>query len=682
MPLTRSQSLDGLCVDTAKTSPEQKQPFNSQKTTYGVRASQEVGDNREPLTMTAPPSSALPPCNQTGFSTPQDKFTSNPEDPWHLTYTELNAMRTRMQTLERLETATNNFTLQMQAIVTRTSNLESKTERTSSQLTEVRSDLSALKKTVQDSDLSQTSENIVKLQEELSSVQKIILDSKIEQTSTQLAEVREEVLVLKKTVQEQQELISSLKNDKEELAKIKVHFDKTSQQNISQMNKFMDQQKNQLDSFKSTAKNLQRDIKKDTENQIVQVKQDIKSSTKNLKRDIKNDTDEQIRQVKQDVKTSEKNLLRDVKKETEEQILQVKHDVTYTVLKGQAFQNRFNIIVIGLPEHPTNSTYTVTINFFKTQLKLNKLNITSALRLGPSPPEHGKYIRPIVVTFATTGDRNSVWKKRNNIPPLPRKNDSQRADDQHTGQQASNAEEAQRTDNQDSDYQQKIRIKADLPKQLRDDANILYKVLKAAERIPEFQTASIKDYALHLFGKVYSARQLEHLPYALRPSTLAIRKTDSVLAFFSRSCPLSNHYPSEFTIGEKTFYNVEQFLSFKKANLAQNDHLVQKALATRDPVEAKAILNTLRHDNVEDWQRDRAGIALEAIRAKFTQSKHLRDYLCNTRNMQLGEASKNPCWGVGMTLEDAQITNTEKWSTEGNLLGKTLMAVREELISN
>lgn len=106
--------------------------------------------------------------------------------------------------------------------------------------------------------------------------------------------------------------------------------------------------------------------------------------------------------------------------------------------------------------------------------------------------------------------------------------------------------------------ERKIKIQADHPKQLRDDINVLYRVAKAAEKIPDFQTTSIKDYVLHLHGKAYSARQLETLPYALRPSTLAIRKTDTTLAFFSRFCPLSNHHPSVFKIEGNTFHNVEQ----------------------------------------------------------------------------------------------------------------------------
>lgn len=648
--LTPSKPLDKVKeVYSGDTSVEKNLISMSPTLSENIRASPEVGDNREIPTIEAPSSAASSMEIQTAsqhlqdqngppdlsLETPiaplppmdKDKFSSSPDDPWHLTFTELRAMRTRMQTLDRLEIVTNNLARQMTSISTRTTKLESEIGHTSNQLSEVREDFVVLKKTVQASNPEQVAE----LREELSTLKKTVQDSKIKLTSAQLVEVQEEVSVLKQTVQRQQEIIKNLQHAKDDMTKTKEEFYKTSKKTISDMNKLVDQQKTQVDSFKSSAKNLKRDIKKDTEEQITQVKQ----------------------------------------------------DVTYTMLKGQAFQNRFNLIITGLPEHDTNSAYTVAVNFLKTQLKLDKIKVKSAYRIGPPPSQGNSYIRPTSVTFATIADKNAVWKKRKDIPLQLTKEDSRQTEHHPADtQQAVVTDDNSPMASDRAGNQQRIRIQADLPKQLREDVNILYKVVKAAEKIIDFKTAFIKDYALHLHGKMYTARQLERLPYAIRPSTLAIRQTNSVLAFFSKSCPLSNHYPSTFKVNDQTFYNVEQFLAFKKAELAQRDDLMQKALGTQCPVEAKAILNTLRNDNVEEWQKERHGVALKALRAKFNQNKTSRDYLCSTKDKQLGEASKNSCWGVGMALENQQITDITKWNTEGNLLGKILMTLRDELTSS
>lgn len=70
------------------------------------------------------------------------------------------------------------------------------------------------------------------------------------------------------------------------------------------------------------------------------------------------------------------------------------------------------------------------------------------------------------------------------------------------------------------DGAQRIRVQADLPKQLRDDVTMLYRVARAASVMDEYKTAKVRDYALSLNGELYSVKQLEQLPYAIRPSNL------------------------------------------------------------------------------------------------------------------------------------------------------------------
>lgn len=178
------------------------------------------------------------------------------------------------------------------------------------------------------------------------------------------------------------------------------------------------------------------------------------------------------------------------------------------------------------------------------------------------------------------------------------------------------------------------------------------------------------------------ANQLELLPFPIRPSTLACKKTEHAMAFFSRHSALSNHYPSTFEYHDETFATVEQYLAFKRAQLSQNQSLIERAKLAKDPAEAKSILNYLRKDHEKEWQEQRARIAVEGLREKFRQNHHLAHFLCDTHNLQLGEASKNTCWGIGMTLDDAQVLDTTKWNNSGNLLGVLLMQIRSELLVN
>lgn len=76
---------------------------------------------------------------------------------------------------------------------------------------------------------------------------------------------------------------------------------------------------------------------------------------------------------------------------------------------------------------------------------------------------------------------------------------------------------------------------------------------------------------------------------------------------------------------------------------------------------------------------NREKIAMEGLRAKFTQNKRLQSFLIGTADLRLGEASKNFPWGVGLTLDDPDILDMGKWQASGNFLGNLLMRFRNEL---
>lgn len=284
----------------------------------------------------------------------------------------------------------------------------------------------------------------------------------------------------------------------------------------------------------------------------------------------------------------------------------------------------------------------------KSNLQLNRLSVDVAYRLGKQPPQDSTYTRPIVVKFARMSDRNSVWMKRSEI------SQDRRA--------------------------KPIRIQADMPKQLREDLQILYRVKNAALKSNQYQTVEVKNYRLYLDGSEYYAWELEELPLDLRPSTLATRISDTTLAFYSKHSVLSNHHTSPFEVRGRSYANMEQYLAYKRAKLSGQKHLIQKALQAQDPVEAKSILNTLRSDHYEEWKKDLHTLALEGLQAKFRQNPALGEYLRNTAPLTLGEASTNSRWGIGLTLEEKHVLDKSKWNKQGNLLGRLIMEIREQML--
>lgn len=121
-------------------------------------------------------------------------------------------------------------------------------------------------------------------------------------------------------------------------------------------------------------------------------------------------------------------------------------------------------------------------------------------------------------------------------------------------------------------------------------------------------------------------------------------------------------------------------ICLKRAEISGKDDLIRRARGAQDPVQAKRILTTLHGDHQEEWDNKIEELALDGLRAKFSQNLQLRDYLCATGNLILGEASPNTRWGIGMNLSDPDVLDSSKWLENGNLLGRSLMKLREEFI--
>lgn len=224
-----------------------------------------------------------------------------------------------------------------------------------------------------------------------------------------------------------------------------------------------------------------------------------------------------------------------------------------------------------------------------------------------------------------------------------------------------------------------VRIQADLPKGLLDELNILYRVTRAASKFPEFKSAMVREFAVQLNGKEYLPALLEQLPQPLRPSTISNPASDLAIVFFSKYSPMSNHHPSPFIIQGQNFQNMEQYLAVQRATLSGKESILQRAAAATDPKEAKGILRSLREDHPQEWSEKIENVTMEGLRAKFSQNEHLLTFLKNTQSLQIGEASKDTRWGIGLDLNDPDVLDVSRWNSTGNLLGRCLMRVRDEL---
>lgn len=433
-----------------------------------------------------------------------------------------------------------------------------------------------------------------------------------------------DVSTLKSVAQEQEQSLASFKTMKEEISS-------STNEKLQAINELIEVQKGQAETLHSTVVRIKDEV---SEGVVQQLGEKVDHIKEELLREVDGKLANQL-----DEKLEEKLEVRF------KQIAQASH---FQTLREQAFNKRLNLVISGLAEDEQKSTSDLVLNFLETTLNVKKAEFTSASRMGPPPIEQQAYSRPILVSFRNIYQRNRVWRKRQGIAG-------------------------------DNDEAPRIRITADLPKELKEGIHLLYRVAEAASKLEQFQSAKVFNYQLELDGKIFLPSQLEELPEVIRPSTLASPRSETALAFFTKRSVLSNHFPSEFNIGDEKFYSVEQYLAVRRATFSNHPEMLRKAQSARDPRQAKYVLNTLKEDRAEEWYEGIEEVLTEGLRAKFSQNLHLRSFLINTNQLLLGEASKDPRWGVGMSLDNPEILNSSLWIPGGNLLGRCLMKIRAEL---
>lgn len=144
------------------------------------------------------------------------------------------------------------------------------------------------------------------------------------------------------------------------------------------------------------------------------------------------------------------------------------------------------------------------------------------------------------------------------------------------------------------------------------------------------------------------------------------------------SC-FSQWYGSPFEIEGQRYPTAEHYMMAEKARLFGDDATRALILKAPNPGAAKALGRQVIGFKDETWLANRYAIVVRANAAKFSQDPDLRDFLVQTGNRILVEASPvDRIWGVGMAQDDEHIANPNLWRGL-NLLGFALMQVRDGL---
>lgn len=156
----------------------------------------------------------------------------------------------------------------------------------------------------------------------------------------------------------------------------------------------------------------------------------------------------------------------------------------------------------------------------------------------------------------------------------------------------------------------------------------------------------------------------------------AVSKDGSV----TKSC-FSQWWQSAFTVDGVKYATAEHWMMAKKAELFDKE-MIDEILQAKSPAAAKKLGRKVKNFDPKVWGESCFDIVCEGNYHKFSQHVDLKEFLLNTKDRVLVEASPvDKIWGIGMAQDNEHAENPRLWKGL-NLLGFALMEVRDRLRNN
>ena len=309
------------------------------------------------------------------------------------------------------------------------------------------------------------------------------------------------------------------------------------------------------------------------------------------------------------------------------------------IINIEIYTRRENLIFLGVDQKEDENCVDVIRNVIRNTMKIENVDEIKFDRCHRLPSKN--LPQPLIARFNWSYDRERVWQCRKLL--------------KNSG----------------------ISIREDFPKEVVDRRNSLYPIMKRARELDRI--AFLVRDKLKIGDVLYSVDNLHTLPGELDPAHLATRKHGNVVAFYSANSPLSNFYHAPFDIDGQHFPHVEQYLQYHKALVAENPKLAQKIRSTSSPVQCKRLGDSIA-DLPQTWIPQACDLLAKANEAKFSQNEHARNFLLQTGNATLAEATRDKLWGAGLPLKDSSLAVKNKWTGQ-NKFGSILMNVRSKLMT-
>ncbi len=141
----------------------------------------------------------------------------------------------------------------------------------------------------------------------------------------------------------------------------------------------------------------------------------------------------------------------------------------------------------------------------------------------------------------------------------------------------------------------------------------------------------------------------------------------------------SQWFPAPFELNGTRYATTEHYMMAAKAHLFDDEPIRQRILSAPTPAEAKKLGRKIRGFDDTAWQAHRSDIVVRGNLAKFRSHPPMQQFLLQTGDKVLVEASPvDAIWGIGLAEDHVNANRPSQWPGL-NLLGFALMTVRQHL---
>ena len=305
---------------------------------------------------------------------------------------------------------------------------------------------------------------------------------------------------------------------------------------------------------------------------------------------------------------------------------------------------RDNLIFDGVPE-TNNETWEKTEEIISKLLQ-EKLGLKESdyelERVHRSGQKKADKPRIIVAKFHSFKQRSLVWSKRSKL-------------------QGSN-----------------IWLNEDFPPHIKKNRDKLMPIYLSARRCEEVKNVSLTLDQLRINGKLFTVENLNELPDQLDLKKTSTIQTENAVVFSSKYSILSNLHIMDVMLDGRIYNSNEQYIQYSKAMLFKDLDTADLILKEQDSYKQMELGKTVKGYRKHIWEANAPRILNRVNREKYAQNQAAKEFLLQTENRKLGEATKHPLFGIGHSINTNNARNPALWEGQ-NLMGHTLEEIRNHL---